>query len=202
MKTARLEEAMKGLGHGDQVEKIDKEVPKQQNAGSSASGSIIPRTNAATTVLATTKATTQGVSVARAPFSGLAQSLVASAAANAVRLAGAQRNVAPGMRRPGEKVNLEVPEGAEPGTQLTVQTSSGQEVTMTVPEGAEPGQQLEVEVPAQPQPAEETVVLEVPEGAEPGTQLTVTGPSGQQVTLTVPEGVEAGQQLELSLIHI
>ena len=97
----------------------------------------------------------------------------------------------------GEKVTLAVPEGAVPGTQLTVTAPSGQEVTLTVPEGASAGQSLEVELPPPPAPVDEKVTLTVPEGAVPGTQLTVTAPSGQQVTLTVPEGVEAGQQLEV-----
>ena len=58
---------------------------------------------------------------------------------------------------------LSVPEGAAPGTQLTVTAPNGQEVTLTVPEGAEPGQQLEVELPGAPA-AEQSIVMTVPEG--------------------------------------
>ena len=61
---------------------------------------------------------------------------------------------------------------------------------MTVPEGAEPGQQLEVEVPAQPQPAEETVVLEVPAGAEPGPEPQ--GPAPGAGAAAAPEPARAG----------
>ena len=142
---------------------------------------------------------TSGVSVARIATKSLAESLVANAAANAVRVVGASAH-SPLPRKPPvpEKVTLSVPEGAEPGAELTVTAPSGQEVTMTVPEGAAAGQQLEIELPP-PTPASEKVTLSVPEGAAPGSELTVTAPSGQQVTLTVPEGIEAGQQLEIEV---
>ena len=169
-------------------------------------GIDLNRIAAAAAVKVVNKPSTSGVSVAKAPAKSLAESLVANAAANAVRLVGAAAH-APLPRKPpaardaelGEKVTLAVPEGAVPGTQLTVTAPSGQEVTLTVPEGASAGQSLEVELPPPAAPVDEKVTLTVREGAVPGTQLTVTAPSGQQVTLTVPEGVEAGQQLEVEL---
>ena len=47
-----------------------------------------------------------------------------------------------------------VPEGAAPGSQLTVTAPSGQEVTLTVPEGVGEGAELEVAVPAETPPEE------------------------------------------------
>ena len=43
-------------------------------------------------------------------------------------------------------MSLSVPEGAVPGTELTVTAPNGQQVTVTVPEGVAAGQELAVEV--------------------------------------------------------
>lgn len=49
-----------------------------------------------------------------------------------------------------ETMLVTIPEGARPGDELTITTSTGQEIVVTVPEGALPGEDLEIPIPAPP----------------------------------------------------
>lgn len=109
----------------------------------------------------------------------------------------ARRAGAPGTSKPGSML-VAVPEGVEPGKQMTITSKSGKALLITVPEGMAPGEQMEVSVPLTPVPGER-VSFAVPDGVRPGDQLSITAPSGREMTVTVPEGSVPGQELEVDV---
>ena len=55
-----------------------------------------------------------------------------------------------GSTLPTKAVEVKVPEGAAPGSEITVTASDGQQVTMVVPADAEPGKPITLDVPVVP----------------------------------------------------
>merc|ERR1711871_855790 len=112
-------------------------------------------------------------------------------------------------------MEIQIPEGVQPGQMITITVPDGREATLKVPVGMSAGSPLMLffdsnagtlssldqgsVVVAEKSPVEEptTVLVEVPAGVSAGQLISVAVPSGPHIDFRVPAGAREGQMLRL-----
>ena len=97
-----------------------------------------------------------------------------------------------------EQLEVTVPEGAIPGSELMVQLADGRELNIAIPDGACSGQTLLVDVPTLQQDLPPTVEVTIPDGYFAGMDLTVDF-DGRCFSILLPDGCEPGMVLQVSV---
>ena len=105
-----------------------------------------------------------------------------------------------------ETLTIQVPPGAIPGSVCRIKLTDGRYLDVTVPAGVQPGTQLTIPVPpgnvgvgVASVYAPETVTIQVPPGTAPGAVFRIKLTDGRDLDVTVPAGVQPGCTLTIAV---
>ena len=103
-----------------------------------------------------------------------------------------------------ETLTIQVPPGTMPGAVFRIKLTDGRYLDVTVPAGEQPGTQLTIPVPpgnvgvgVASVYAPETVTIQVPPGAIPGSVFRIKLTDGRDLDVTVPHGFPPGAPLTI-----
>jgi hypothetical protein len=96
--------------------------------------------------------------------------------------------------RPRQKFDMDVqiPDGLQPGQQIAVPLPSGQQVMVSMPAGAVAGAMFKLN----------TIDVQVPDGASPGQTMTVPLPGNRQMAVEIPAGTMQGAVFQVSRLQV
>ena len=107
---------------------------------------------------------------------------------------------------PRAVMDIEVPEGIEPGEPMILNTSEGQQIEVIVPEGMRPGDVFQATIAGAKHhsgASPEVVQFTVPTDAEAGHVVVINSRhTGRNIEIIVPEGVNPGDTFPVSLARV
>jgi len=102
--------------------------------------------------------------------------------------------------------SVRIPDGAAPGSVLTVRAPNGTSMQVTVPPYAAPGSTIQVQQPpaslarssSQSGSERRTMTVQLPGNAYPGAEMSVKAPNGSTVKVRIPEGYGPGSTMQVA----